>query len=50
MFRAARHRELLARFTGNDPEIEAGLTALYRDRDNWAKADEDRIREYEQGT
>lgn len=45
---AARHRELLARFTGNDPEIEAGLTALYRDRGNWPKADDDRMREYEQ--
>lgn len=46
---AARHRELLSRFTGNDPEIEAGLTALYRDRNNWPKPDEDRMREYEQG-
>jgi MerR family transcriptional regulator, thiopeptide resistance regulator len=47
---AARHRELLACFTANDPEIEAGLTALYRDRGNWPKADEDRMREYDRGT
>jgi MerR family transcriptional regulator, thiopeptide resistance regulator len=47
---AARHRELLARFTGSDPEIEAGLAALYRDRGNWPQADDDRMREYEKGT
>lgn len=46
----ARHRELLARFTGNDPEIEAGLTALHRDRANWPREADGRMREYEEGS
>ena len=32
---AQRHRDLVASFTGDDPEIEAGLRALYKDRPNW---------------
>jgi hypothetical protein len=32
-----------------DPEIEAGLAALYRDRGNWPQADDDRMREHEKG-
>jgi DNA-binding transcriptional MerR regulator len=45
---AERHRHLVAAFTGNDPEIEAGLTALYRDRGNWPAEMENRIAEYEE--
>jgi DNA-binding transcriptional MerR regulator len=44
---AQRHRDLIAAFTGNDPEVEAGLTALYRDRANWSNEVADRIAEYE---
>jgi hypothetical protein len=43
-----RHKELLARFTGNDPEIEAGLLALYRDRANWPTDLAERMREFEE--
>ena len=32
---AERHRRLVAAFTGNDPEVEAGLKAFYKDRANW---------------
>lgn len=32
---AQRHGQLVAAFTGNDPEVEAGLRALYRDHQNW---------------
>ena len=32
---AKRHTELLPAFAGNDPEVEAGLAALYQDRRNW---------------
>lgn len=42
-----RHGELLAAFTGNDPDIEAGLTALYRDRENWPADLKERMMEYE---
>ena len=44
-----RHAELLAQFTGNDPEIEAGLTAFYRDRANWPSEMKDLISDYERG-
>lgn len=42
-----RHQELLAAFTGNDPEVEAGLKALYRDRANWPAEMKDLMKEYE---
>lgn len=42
-----RHRELVAAFTGNDPEIEGGLTALYGHRENWPAEMKDRMSEYE---
>jgi MerR family transcriptional regulator, thiopeptide resistance regulator len=45
-----RYDELLAAFTGNDPDIEAGLTALYRDRENWPAEMKDRMSEYEDAT
>jgi MerR family transcriptional regulator, thiopeptide resistance regulator len=32
---AARWRELLAGFTGGDPEIQQGLNRMWADRDNW---------------
>ena len=46
---AERHRELVAAFTRNDLEIEAGLTALYRDRENWPSKFREQIAEYENG-
>lgn len=46
---AERHRELVAAFTGNDPEVEAGLMALYRDRANWPSKLEDRVAAHENG-
>jgi len=45
---ARRYRELVAAFTGNDPEVEAGLEALYRDRRNWPHELEQRLAEYEE--
>ncbi len=44
---ASRHRELLAAFTGNDPEVESGLRALYSDRANWPIEMQERMAEYE---
>ena len=44
---AARHRELLSRFTGNDPEVEAGLRALYQDLPNWPAEMKDWMKEIE---
>lgn len=44
---AKRHKELVAAFTGNDPEIEAGLAAFYRDRENWPADVRERAAEYE---
>ncbi len=44
---AERHRGLLAAFTGNDPEVEAGLAALYRDRRNWPHELEERMGQHE---
>jgi hypothetical protein len=41
-----RHRNLVAALTGNNPEIEEGLTALYRDWD-WPADMKDRMSEYE---
>lgn len=46
---AERHRELVAAFTGNDPEVEAGLTALYRDRKNWPSKFKEYMAECEKG-
>jgi hypothetical protein len=45
---ADRNKELLSRFTGNDPEIEAGLLALYRDRANWPSDLSDRLKQFEE--
>lgn len=44
---ARRHRDLVAAFTGNDPEIELGLTALYKDRENWPNEMKEKLAEYE---
>lgn len=44
---AQRHRELIAAFTGNDPEVEAGLEALYKDRQNWPRDMKEKMAEYE---
>lgn len=44
---AKRHRDLVSAFTGNDAEVEAGLTALYKDRANWPAATQERMKEYE---
>jgi DNA-binding transcriptional MerR regulator len=44
---AQRHRQLIAAFTGNDPEIESGLAALYRDRENWPNDMQEKLAEYE---
>ena len=43
---AKRHRHLVSAFTGNDPEVEAGLTALYRDRANWPGEMKERMKDY----
>lgn len=32
---AARWKELVAAFTGGDPEIQKGLNAMYADQANW---------------
>ncbi|HTA41241.1 MAG TPA: MerR family transcriptional regulator [Bryobacteraceae bacterium] len=44
-----RHQELIAAFTGNDPEIEAGLRALYEDHANWPAEMRDRMKEFAHG-
>jgi DNA-binding transcriptional MerR regulator len=44
---AKRHSELVAAFTGNDPDIEAGLGALYKDRANWPTGMKQLMAEYE---
>jgi len=44
---AKRHQELVAAFTGNDPEVEAGLAALYKDRAHWSAEMKDLIKEHE---
>jgi hypothetical protein len=44
---AQRNRELMAAFTGNDPEIESGLAALYKDRENWPNEMKEKLAEYE---
>jgi hypothetical protein len=41
-----RHRELVAAFTGNDSEVEAGLKALYQDHANWPPEMKERMKEY----
>ena len=43
---AQRHEELLTMFTGNDPEVEAGLRALYKDQANWPAEMKERMKEY----
>ena len=47
---AARYRELIAAFTGNDPEIEAGLRDLYRDQANWPQDFAERMTEFKQAS
>ncbi len=44
---AKRHRELVSAFTGNDPEVEAGLAAFYKDRANWPAEMMDLMKGYE---
>ncbi len=44
---ADRHKQLLAAFTGNDPEVETGLKALYADRSNWPAEMTSLMAEYE---
>ncbi len=44
---AQRHHDLLAAFTGGDPEVEAGLTALYKDRANWPAEMKDWMKQIE---
>ncbi|MBV9759593.1 MAG: MerR family transcriptional regulator [Acidobacteriaceae bacterium] len=46
---ARRHKELVAAFTGGDPEVEAGLKALYKDRENWPEEMRARAAEFEKG-
>ena len=43
---ANRHRDLLGAFTGNDPEVEAGLRAFYKDQVNWPAEVSERMAEY----
>ena len=43
---ARRHEELLAAFTGNDPDVESGLRALYKDQANWPAEMRERMKEY----
>jgi len=43
---AMRHRDLLAAFTGNDAEVEAGLKALYRDRADWPAEFSEQMKKY----
>lgn len=40
---AARWRELLAGFTGGDPEIQKGLNRMWQDQQNWPAADRERV-------
>ncbi|HEX6599143.1 MAG TPA: MerR family transcriptional regulator [Gemmatimonadaceae bacterium] len=40
---AARWRELLAGFTGGDPEIQKGLNKMWQDKQNWPAADRERV-------
>ena len=40
---AARWRELLAGFTGGDPEIQRGLNRMWQDQQNWPAADRERV-------
>ncbi len=44
---AKRHHDLVSAFTGNDPEVEAGLKALYKDQANWPVEMKQRMKEYE---
>jgi DNA-binding transcriptional MerR regulator len=41
-----RHRDLVAAFTGNDAEVEAGLKTLYQDRANWPAEFSEKMKEY----
>ena len=43
---AQRHKELLAAFTGNDPQVEAGLRALYKDKANWPAEMRERMKDF----
>ena len=38
---AARWRELVAGFTGGDPEIQKGLNKLWQDQQNWPQPQRD---------
>jgi len=39
---AARWRELLAGFTGGDPEIQKGLNKMWQDQQNWPSPQRER--------
>jgi len=41
-----RYCEIVAAYTGNDPEVEAGLKALYKDQANWPADLRERMKEY----
>jgi hypothetical protein len=43
---AERRRKLVAAFTGNDPQVEAGLTALYQAQANWPAEFKEGMKEY----
>ncbi len=43
----AKRKQLIEAFTGNDPDVAAGLSALYRDRINWPVEWKACIEEYE---
>jgi MerR family transcriptional regulator, thiopeptide resistance regulator len=43
---AKRHSDLVSAFTGNDPQVEAGLKAVYKDRANWPAEMKERMKEY----
>lgn len=40
---AARWRELLAGFTGGDPEIQKGLNKMWQDQQNWPATERERV-------
>jgi DNA-binding transcriptional MerR regulator len=40
---AKRWKDLVAGFTGGDPEIQKGLKAMYADRDNWPAVQKERV-------
>jgi DNA-binding transcriptional MerR regulator len=43
---AQRQQDLVGAFTGNDPRVEAGLRALYKDQANWPGEMTERMKEF----